>query len=276
MDINAYYKNTRHHSWISVKNELDCIGRSYPDMDLAYINFSEQFDIPIGNFILTNGCESALRISLLATKIKYLLLENPTWQLANIMANAIDIKTTNLSYHYDTRFYIDSPPKEGPVYHTDKFNNLFGHDMITDYRDLIILDETYTNGTLFNSDRIIPENRIVIGSFSKSSSAAMRLGYCIFSNTWYDRFYSLRDRYISREACSWLNTPSFVSQPLWNWDIPYNIVSQHPVYTTVIAKTLPIPHKKFTVDGIDFCRFGNVMNSWKKEYIEWKLNTFFE
>lgn len=247
---------------ISTKNEplednvLTVNTRAYPDMYKAYADFSKAYGIPLGNFILTNGCESALRIALLALRPDKLTIEQPTWARVQVECEALDIDYDCIDYrYYDGIFYPEREVSPGFLYTTDTYNNLFRHENIKN-RGITIMDETYTSRSLFAERKEFRSDKIVIGSFSKTGGAGLRLGYCIFSDCWSERFNLLREQYISPAACEWLATSSIPLQFVDDTKIPYRIVTQHPVYTTVEAKSLPIPHKHFKVSGIDFCRFG--------------------
>lgn len=260
---------------ISTKNEPSIYSR-YPDMYVAYENFSKFFNVAQENFILTNGCENALRIALIMTCPERIYIEYPTWGLVAVICEAFHIPYKYMDFHYDnSEFVLDATNTDGAIYTTDEYSNVIKHKNVNGYNDttMLIVDETYTNRVLSSKNKIFEKNKIIIGSFSKCADPAIRLGYVLFDDEYNDRFQMLREQYIGGEAIKYLRNPSMHYNPIWKWDIPYEIVTQHSVYTTVKAKTLPIPHKHFLIDGIDLCRFGNVGDAWKKEYIEWKLNT---
>ena len=260
---------------ISTKNEPSIYSR-YPDMYTAYENFSKHFKIASENFILTNGCENALRIALIMTCPERLYIEHPTWGLVNVICEAFNIRYTQMDFHYKNgAFSVDASNAYGAIYTTDEYSNVIKHENVGGYNDttMLIVDETYTNRVLLSTNKIFERNKIIIGSFSKCADPAIRLGYILFHDEYNDRFQMLREQYIGGEAIKYLRNPFMHYNPIWKWDIPYEIVAQHSVYTTVKAKSLPIPHKAFLIDGIELCRFGNVRDEWKKEYLEWKLNT---
>jgi hypothetical protein len=259
---------------ISTKNE-PCVDRImtinaklYPDMYKAYQSFSKLFNMPIGNFILTNGCENALKIALLALRVKDITLEKPTWGMVQVDCEALDIAYDFCNYEYKNGVFV--PEKKNIctkfLYTTDAYNNFFKHrDISFNSGVTTILDETYTARQLLANKKNIADNTIIIGSFSKTVGAGLRLGYCLFSERWKERFQLLREQYVSAAACQWLDsavTLCINDSPIE--DIPYEIVSQHPVYITVKAKALPIPHKHFKVSGVDFCRFDRKAMSWQK------------
>ena len=72
-------------------------------------------------------------------------------------------------------------------YITDKYNNVFEHEVLQDrneYAKYTIVDETYSAKMLRNSNREIPENVFVIGSYSKFCGAGIRLGYILYNPKW--------------------------------------------------------------------------------------------
>lgn len=249
-------------SLLSTKNEpgddniLVFNAREYPDMHHAYASFSRLFNIPIGNFILTNGCENAMKIALLALRVKELTIEKPTWAMVQVDCEALDIAYNFHNYEFkDGIFRPEAKSIDTDfLYTTDTYNNLFEHKNIF-FEGVTILDETYTQRQLISSAKDINDNKIIIGSFSKTAGAGLRLGYCLFSDKWKRRFQLLREQYISSAACKWLiNTKGLYNNASPVGNIPYEVVSYHPVYITVKAKELPFPHKHFTISGVDFCR----------------------
>jgi hypothetical protein len=49
--------------------------------------------------------------------------------------------------------------------------------------------------------------------------------------------------------------------------IPYRIVTRHPAYVTVEADNVPLPHKKFSLSGHNFCRVGTLrdIKEWERK-----------
>ena len=92
---------------VSTKNEPK--GTHYPNMFLTYQKFSNIFNLPTSRFILTNGCENALRIALLLLKPTSLSIENPTWGLVSIIAKSLNIPIDTLeiiAYYLKVEPYI--------------------------------------------------------------------------------------------------------------------------------------------------------------------------
>ena len=68
--------------------------RSYPDMYEAYRDFAKTYNLSMNNFILTNGCENAVRIIFEAIRPKYVYTENPSWGLVEVLANGLNVSTS--------------------------------------------------------------------------------------------------------------------------------------------------------------------------------------
>lgn len=263
----------------SIKNE-PWYGESYhwryPDMYQVYEMFSKRFEIHRDNFILTNGCENALRIALLALgRNKKLTIENPTWALTNVIAESFDMRYDHLNYEYqDGKFIPEHKEDIELLYVTDTYNNLFKHEMPEiPSNAIVIIDETYTLAALRNPGRQITDNKVIIGSFSKFSGPGYRIGYIIFPYWLKEKMNMLREQYISQEAADmitgyadpWYDLHFLFSE--YDYHIPYKIVTKHPVYTTVEADEVPLPHKKFSLSGHNFCRIGTLgdRKAWERK-----------
>lgn len=256
---NKYKK--RQTGIISTKNEP--FPYKYPDMYDTYKKFSKTFNIPINNFILTNGCENAFRISLIALRIKEISLEDPSWELTKIICEGFDIKYQRLKYEYvNNQFEIMDKPIYKYVYLTDTYNNLFFHKNKTiDDDKTVILDETYTLKKLHDKNRKLKDNEIIIGSFSKFVDPSLRIGYILFNDKYEERFNLLREEYISSLATNYIlnltkiNTNIIERPELLN---NKNIISIHNTYITLDKKPKNrIPYKEFTVSNKKFYRVSN-------------------
>ena len=250
-------------TFLSIKNEP--IGFFYPDMYKAYRDFSLSFNISTDNFILTNGCENAIRIILTMLKVNEtitdkepLLIENPGWELVKVLSEAMKIPYK--LYNYDING-LASFNKAKCIYTTDTYNNVIKHEFPKGESDLYIIDESYTMKHYFNNS-IIPDNFIYIGSFSKLVSPELRLGYIIFPSKFKNEINLLREQYINQAAILFLSNLS-IKDP--DYSIPKIdkqnlILSAHPTYLTLDVRDFPLAHKKFTIDGKTICRIGRIDN----------------
>ena len=246
-------------SIVSLKNEP--LPKRYPDMYEVYKAFEETYGR--SNFILTNGCENALRIVLLAIKARTMLLEKPTWQLAELICDSLDINSYHIDYHYsDNGFRVDKEKLKDyafvdGLYTTDTYNNLFRHSNF--YLDSVckwnIVDETYTADTLINNKEL-DDNKIVIGSFSKFVDPGMRLGYIIFPEKLRERFNALREEYICREAADFILSKKRISYRDINIKLKNQICAHFTFITFDVKPDTLLPMKRFEVDGRSFYRIG--------------------
>lgn len=269
-DINTrdkYYRSTKNEPWWTDKLSY------YPDMGKTYDSFSDIFQISKENFILTNGCENALRIMLEYSKCHNLIIEKPGWQMTEVLGNALRYNVSYNEFVFDKNskeFYLDinynSILESSLMYTTDTYNNLFKHrniniEKIIDNNAELIIDETYTMKSL--REHKAPEKNFVIGSFSKFFGAGYRLGYILFPKQHNNSIQMLREQYINSEACKLLSCKEYIEANLnriatleSEKNTDQNIVTAHPVYKTFILDNIDIPHKKFQVSNINFCRIG--------------------
>lgn len=274
-DRNENFFSTKNEPWF-VSNEYGW----YPDMAKMYDDFSKVFNIEKKNFILTNGCENAMRLALEFYNFKFgnqiLYTENPGWRMADVLGAALGYEVHHYDYLYDgysREFYPEQSfdPQSDLVYTTDTYNNLFKHGNLN-MDAFYILDETYTMHQLMSGYEKPDQDIIVIGSFSKAYGPGYRLGYILFHEDHNDIFQLLREQYLSPAAGKLLKQfrrDDFAIDPLGSgiysteisdeYDGP-PIVTTHPVYTTFQADAVPMPHKKFEISGIPFCRVGNTPN----------------
>lgn len=274
-DRNENFFSTKNEPWF-VNNEYGW----YPDMAKMYDDFSKAFNIEKKNFILTNGCENAMRLALEFYNFKFgnqiLYTENPGWKMADVLGAALGYEVHHYDYLYDgysREFYPEQSfdPQSDLVYTTDTYNNLFKHGNLN-MDAFYILDETYTMHQLMSGYEKPDQDIIVIGSFSKAYGPGYRLGYILFHEDHNDIFQLLREQYLSPAAGKLLKQfrrDDFAIDPLGSgiysteisdeYDGP-PIVTTYPVYTTFQADAVPMPHKKFEISGIPFCRVGNTPN----------------
>ena len=240
------YKEYNYIENYSTKNEP--LPYRYPDMKSTYDKFSEIFDIPKNNFILTNGCENAFRIALLATRIKEISIETPGWELAKVIADSLDIKIYPLQLAIiDNKIkYCTDYKNNKNIYITDRINNFIYHPNYIVNNGINIIDETYTQTYLYDNNREINFNKIIIGSFSKIADPSLRLGYILYNKNFNDRFQQLREQYISGSACKYIN--SLLDKPkCFNYNIN-GLELKTEWYQTVVNKlNTDLPYKEFKI-----------------------------
>lgn len=260
----------------------------YPDMKKAYDNFSEIYKIPKTNFILTNGCEEALRIACSVLERTssssdiFFYYENPSWGMVPVIGKQVFEYTVPINYSYNERpnggfFKLDKikyHTSDSVVYVTDRFSNLFEHRNMfnRDEHNRLIVDETYTGSMLcrfkdYNVEaevnNILTEDCVYIGSYSKFFGCGIRLGYVLFNKKYNDLMQLYRPQYISPMACTFTGIHLYDMDKLVNdisKDADERYVTVHPNYCTIKAKDYNGPeeriNKKFTVSGIEFYRLG--------------------
>lgn len=229
--------------------------RQYPDMYSAYENVKRL----LGNdrFILTNGCENALRIALLAINPIELQYETPGWGLVPIIAESLDILHKPIVFHinkYNDIIYSNAD-KNSLIYVTDSINNFFKHDMYM-FKNMKIIDISYTMDL-----NLIKRNKdnFIIGSFSKIAGAGLRLGILIYPEKYRHKVNLLREQYINTAAADYIT--NLAEWPKFNIkenDGDNNAMFRHAVYTLYNDKpnNKNIPYKKVFIDNKTFYRVG--------------------
>ena len=280
-----YFKEDRQKPW-SIKDEPvskvslnDEEARSYPDMYEAYRDFAKTYNLSMNNFILTNGCENAVRIIFEAIRPKYVYTENPSWGLVEVLANGLMCPRPDETPGEQRLFFVDYEFKDGKFvlgnnketlpklpeensifYITDKYNNVFEHEKLenkNDYAKYTIVDETYSAEQLKNSKRQIPENVFIIGSYSKFCGAGIRLGYILYHPKWHDLMQLLREECISKLAAKYAKVymPDIV---LPEYEDKY--VCKSNSYVVVKADEYTGDkrriNREFEVSGIKFYKLG--------------------
>lgn len=259
----------------STKNEP--LPNRYPNMYEAYDNFSRFFGISKKNFILTNGCENALRIALLAIKPQTLAIETPGWELPKIIAKSLNIEELDFNLISDSSgrvCYSSYCPNVDAAYITPLVNNFIVHSSYNNYRlkknsqtiKYYIIDETYSMRWLFNGHvPNINDNIVIIGSFSKVIDPGIRLGYILFPEDQNDIYQLLREQYISLSACEALKhmDRKTIKDMAYNIGIfrdkdnKNSIIHKHKVFETYTHKKFESrPYKKFKIGDMSFYRYG--------------------
>lgn len=221
----------------------------YPNMMEIYDTFSTFSLIPRDNFILTNGCEEALRIVLQVikrieeNKNINLLAEYPRWKMVDVISDQILYKNPKdinyvLNKEKDSMMSFSNYDNEAlknelnymdnndvcVLYNTLSINNMLMHKKWNSNlfaekckcKLYDIIDETYTPFKTDINDqklsKLEKDNIFIIGSFSKAIGCGLRLGYILF-NQKYEKYFNLyRPQYISPLAINFLtNTPETIN-----------------------------------------------------------------
>lgn len=221
----------------------------YPNMMEIYDTFSTFSLIPRDNFVLTNGCEEALRIVLQVikrieeNKNINLLAEYPRWKMVDVISDQILYKTPKdinyvLNKEKDSMMSFSNYDNEAlknelnymdnndvcVLYNTLSINNMLMHKKWNSNlfaenckcKLYDIIDETYTPFKTDINDqklsKLEKDNIFIIGSFSKAIGCGLRLGYILF-NQKYEKYFNLyRPQYISPLAINFLtNTPETIN-----------------------------------------------------------------
>lgn len=265
--------------------------------NIRYINMKEVYDTFSStianngkNFIITTGCEAALRITLQVLKRinEYYAIysEYPTWGMVPVIFDQIfyddnELKkiefrynSSNNSFYYEGLEYLDIKNKD-IIYTTYRYNNLFEHqNHIFDAYNII--DFTYTDPKVAYKeymniclDNPSIKNKIIgIGSFSKVYGCGYRLGYIFYpenDNTFRELFNLYREEYISSHAAFLLrNITSFSSE----YNKRMNIAYDKNIYVTYTSNYATVPKRVLEYPD-------SILPKSEKEYISSTINKEF-
>ena len=167
----------------------------YPDMLACYEKLVPIFG---ENFIICNGCENALRITLqVLTRlgIKSLSYATPTWGMLDVFCEMFMLEKVVKPFIYDEqKDIIEEPNLSGECYYgCNGINNFFTYKEGVRNCKYSIIDTTYTD-IKFNSDDIY------IGSLGKKYGCGIRLGYIKFPLHLKELFQLYREQYINSGA----------------------------------------------------------------------------
>ena len=177
----------------------------YPNMYEIYQAFSEIFNIPINNFILTSGCEESLKISLQVLKdfiqikegnnLNYkteLVCESPTWGLAELIMN----QYADRRHIFKKRKFVDY------LSQINEQNDLIKQDV--DYN--ISYSTSVFNGLFLHEGCIVLDNKLEIYQDNKIID-------CGLSNIKYQSFNIIDEVYhlssLRNRSDPWTNHGSY-------------------------------------------------------------------
>ena len=227
--------------------------RLYPDMYAVYKKIRSL--IGHNRFILTNGCENALRIALLAVRPRNLQYEYPGWGLVPVIAESLDIphqpiqfEIINGSIEYKPTNIIDT------IYITDRINNFFPHkNMLSTSKKII--DISYTMDIKLIQNESYED--FIIGSFSKVAAPGLRLGILIYPEKYRKRVNLLREQYINSAAASYIlklnSWPKFNINENQSDGEP---LFRHATYSLYKDKPINVPYKKVSIGNKILYRVG--------------------
>lgn len=246
--------------------------QQYPDMYSAYLNFSKLFNLNLTNFILANGCENALKNTLLALKIKNLNFNYPTWQMIEVLCTALDISFNKFEFFYKNNRILDNTSlyqiNTQAIYTNLGCTNYFKYEydinlLNNSYSNYNIIDLTYKS--IKECKTLIPillknPKNIIVGSFDKCIGCGLRLGYAIYNEKYNNDFQLQREQYINALACKYLINNKFkdinnmYKYLLQNNSKIFQITNNFLNINYLIDTNLP--NKKFTIQKHTFTRFG--------------------
>lgn len=246
----------------------------YPDMYGIYEEFNKKFmdNNDSFSFILTNGCENALRITcqvvkrLINGKVS-LYKESPTWGMVPVIYDQVFYDCTSinsdLEFMYDDKLKgfvysttsVFDKDSNNILYRTYRTNNLFSHQDLWFSNTWQIVDYTYTlplNAIKEYKQSLLDHyndkdvfNFIGIGSFSKFYGCGLRLGYILFNNKLKDVFNLYREEYINRLACDFIlkykplsGEELTLNSNIYEYgiNIDSNVISKNLNYRTIKSK----------------------------------------
>ena len=224
MTVRKPYQPTCLHQDFSTKNEPfsaihvdfnDISILHYPDMHSAYENARKLLGIADDyDFILSNGCENAIKNVLLALRPSNIVYSVPTWEMIHVIACQLNLHEHVYPFKYDAAancLYenIDTT-KHYSVHYCTYFSNNFYATKMTDCINAkyTIVDCSYTNplGITAKLKSILAENVILVGGFQKTFGCGIRLGYAIFNKVLSEKIQLQRENYINSIAAHLLMT----------------------------------------------------------------------
>lgn len=195
----------KNQTWFNLK--LSANIKKYPDMYLAYKSFSDIFNLSFNRFILSNGCEMAIKNALLALKPKTIFYNTPCWALLDVLSQSCNIlKITEQSYYKNKLFYSENSKQAEIYYTTLGRNNLFvaKDQLTTENQKFKLIDVSYFNIYQIKQIIINYPNDIICGSFDKIYGPGLRLGFAIYPQKYNQKFQLQREQYINALAASFL------------------------------------------------------------------------
>ena len=213
------------------------------------------------NFILTSGCENAIRITLEIEKPKSLTWCKPSWGMMDSFVEMFGIKPYCQYFDYKNGVFIENINTEAEAhYGCEGINNYLSYEKhSTETFKLDIEDITYFEPNTWST--FIPSyNKIYVGSFDKWLGCGLRLGFIIFDESRKDLYYLHRERYLNSgavEALLYFSTHNFIYPDKDTAIEGFEIVCKNKIYTTYKGFFEKYGARNFTVDNENFFRLNN-------------------
>lgn len=231
----------------------------YPNMENAY-KCMEKI-LGHSDFILTSGCENAIRIVLEVEKPKSLTWCKPSWGMMDSFVEMFGIKPYCQYFDYKNGVFIEKINKNAEAhYGCEGINNYISYKKHSGQLfNLDICDITYFEPSELH--KFSPSyHQVYVGSFDKWWGCGLRLGFIIFDDAKKDLYYLHRERYLNTgaiEALFYYSNHKFI-YPEKNTQLKdFEIVCKNKIYTTYKGHCDLYGARNFTVDGESFFRLNN-------------------
>ena len=270
-----YTKNT--HNLISLKNQswfdlnIQVNIKLYPDMYQTYKSFANIFCLSLQNFILTNGCQNALKSALLAIKPSSLYFDYPSWQMLQVITTACNIPYIKKQIKFQNNIlYSNCSQKADWYYTTLGRNNWFKYNdsLLFQHCGKRIIDVSYFNIQQIKEIIIKYPQDIICGSFDKLFGPGLRLGFCIYPKQYNNKFQLQRQQYINALASIFL-IENYIRDYTYKFPLYMDKFKSLPNFLCMTNNYITfkgnlntnILSKKVSIDNQYFTRFGIPQNA---------------
>lgn len=270
-----YTKNT--HNLISLKNQswfdlnIQANIKLYPDMYQTYKSFANIFCLSLQNFILTNGCQNALKSALLAIKPSSLYFDYPSWQMLQVITTACNIPYIKKQIKFQNNILYSNCSQQADWYYTTLGrNNWFKYNdsLIFQHCGKRIIDVSYFNIQQIKEIIIKYPQDIICGSFDKLFGPGLRLGFCIYPKQYNNKFQLQRQQYINALASNFL-IENYIRDYTYKFPLYMDKFKSLPIFLCMTNNYMTfkgnlntnIISKKVSINNQYFTRFGIPQNA---------------